>query len=202
MDGDQATGQVGEEAAVVVPVAVILVPLPGAADVRLLQDHLVMVVVDLAAEEELHGVDDPPAADERRVDVVVQVVVDRELDHAPLAVATACRLVGHPVVGAGDLAQQIDLLGVEEALRDEVAILVEPSDLLFDHTRGGHRVYSPHQTFETEAHRGRRGRAMPFPGIAWPCSALPVGRARRGFRWKPGALPDMMYPSTRGPVFG
>ena len=89
IDGDQATGQVGEQAAVFVPVAVILVPLPGAADPRLLEDHLVVVMVDLAAQEPLHGVDDPPAADERAVDVVAQSVADREPDDAALAVAAA-----------------------------------------------------------------------------------------------------------------
>ena len=65
IDGDQATGQVGEQAAVRVPVPVILVPLPGAADSRLLEDHLVVVMVDLAAQELLHGETIAAAADER-----------------------------------------------------------------------------------------------------------------------------------------
>ena len=81
-----------------------------------------MVMVDLAAEQPLHGVDDPAAADERAVDVVVQRVADGEPDDAALAVAAAGGLLLELVVGPGDPAEQPDLLGVEEPLDDQVAV--------------------------------------------------------------------------------
>ena len=37
-----------------------------------------VIVIDLAAEQPFHGVDDPAAADERAVDVVAQLVADRQ----------------------------------------------------------------------------------------------------------------------------
>jgi hypothetical protein len=58
--GDEAACHVRQQAAVVVPVAVILVPLPGSPDERLLKHHLGVVVVDLPAQELLHSVDDAP----------------------------------------------------------------------------------------------------------------------------------------------
>ena len=70
-------------------------------------------------------VDDPPAADEGRVDVVAEGIFDRQPDGAAGAVAAAGGLLLESLVGASDPAQQVDLLGVEEARGDQVAVGVE-----------------------------------------------------------------------------
>src|SRR6516164_3597701 len=89
IDGDHAACQHWIEATVVVPVAVVLMPLPGAAGARLLQDHLVVIVVHLAAEQRFHGIDNSPAADECTVDVILQFIVDAELYGSALPVPPA-----------------------------------------------------------------------------------------------------------------
>ena len=68
---------VREHAAVVIPVAVVLVPLPRAADVGLLRGELRVVVVDLAAQQVLHRVDDAMAARRETVHAVARMIPRR-----------------------------------------------------------------------------------------------------------------------------
>src|SRR5690349_530064 len=74
IDGDQATRHVGKQAIVRVPVTVILMPLPRAAYERLLQHHLVMVMINLTAEHLFQRFNDTEAADEGAVNVVLELV--------------------------------------------------------------------------------------------------------------------------------
>ena len=57
VDRDRDAQQVGVQAAVLVPIAVILVPIPGAAATGTLERHFGMVVVNLAAEETRRALD-------------------------------------------------------------------------------------------------------------------------------------------------
>jgi len=84
-----------------------------------------MVVVHLAVEQPLHGVDDPAAADECAVDIVAQLVANRQPDDSAGAVATARRIARKLSIGPGDLAQQVDLNAVEKALDDQVTVALE-----------------------------------------------------------------------------
>ena len=89
IQGDEATGHAGKETAVLIPVAVILVPLPGPAHERLLEHQLRVVVIDLAAEDLLHGVHDSPRARDHAEEVVAGVVPQREPALAALGVFAA-----------------------------------------------------------------------------------------------------------------
>src|SRR3546814_14728194 len=68
-------------------VAVVLVPIPGAAGARTLHRQLRMVMVDLAAQQPLDAVDQPLAARDAAEEVVARVVPERTLGRAALAVA-------------------------------------------------------------------------------------------------------------------
>ena len=51
IDGKHAAGHVRKQTAVVVPVAIILMPRPGTANTRLLEDHLVMVMINFITQQ-------------------------------------------------------------------------------------------------------------------------------------------------------
>ena len=112
----------GTQAAVVVPVAVILMPGPGPADERLLQDHLVVVVVDLVLQQSSIAVDDTTAADDGRIDVVAQFVLDVQADGAPFAVGPAGRRGGAGGRPGRSCRSRLDLFRVEQTGRDEESI--------------------------------------------------------------------------------
>ena len=73
IDRDHDAGQIGGQVADVVPVSVVLVPLPRAADLRILHDHLRVVVPDRSAENLLHGADDSRTAGKHAVQVVSRI---------------------------------------------------------------------------------------------------------------------------------
>ncbi len=130
IDGDQATRQLREQAAVVIPVAIVLVPFPSAAGPRLFENQLVMIVIGFAAEEPLHRVDNAAAADERARDVVAERVFDGESDCTPLTIAPAGGKLIVGMLEAGDFSEQLDFLGVEQPFDDKKAVFMEPTNLL------------------------------------------------------------------------
>ena len=88
--GNHATSHVGIQAVVVlVPVSVVLVPLPGATNVRLLHYYLVVEVINLVAEQFLRRADDAFAAHTGAVDIVVELIPNSQFTDAALAVASA-----------------------------------------------------------------------------------------------------------------
>ena len=120
----------GKQAAVVVPVAIVLVPFPSAAGPRLLENHLVMIVIHFAAEEPLHRIDNAAAADEGARDVVAERRFGRQADRTPLTIAPAG---GKLIVGmprAGDFSEQIDFRGVEQPIDEKKPVFMEPANLV------------------------------------------------------------------------
>ena len=89
-----------------------------------------MVVINLAVQQKLHRFDDPSAAHECAVDVVLERIADRKADHAPVAVATAGGYFGELAIGPGDLAEQVDLLNIKKTLDDQEAVAVKLLALL------------------------------------------------------------------------
>ena len=131
VDGDVAARHVWEKAAVVVPVAVILVPLPGAADPGLLHHHLVVVEIDLVAHQPLDRIHDPAAVAEPVVDILaLRVGSEPELGRASFRVCYGMDLRVLLLVGPADLQQQLHLLGIEQAGDHQVPILLELRDLV------------------------------------------------------------------------
>jgi hypothetical protein len=81
-----------------------------------------MVVVDLAAEELFHGVDDSPRAGDDAEQVVARIVPEREPAFAALGVLAAIGVVVEGLVGLGRGDQQSRLLGIQEAGDDQEAL--------------------------------------------------------------------------------
>ena len=100
----------GVQHAVLVPVAVVLVPRPRAADLRVLQDHLRVVVVHLAAEQLLAAPHHPLAAGEHAVDAVAGVVPERQPHDAALAVGAAEGALVEFVVLLRGAVEEVDFL--------------------------------------------------------------------------------------------
>src|SRR5262249_54840931 len=111
---------------------------PGAADLRVLHDHLGVVVVHLAAEQLLGGAHHPRAAGEHAVNAVAGVVPQRQPHLAVLAVGPAERPAVELVVLLGGAAEQVDLLGVEETRDQDVTVLVIAGGLLVGQNAWGH----------------------------------------------------------------
>jgi hypothetical protein len=112
------------------------VPRPGAADLRVLEDHLRVVVVHLAAQQRLAAADQPLAAGEHAVHAVARVVPQRQPHHAALAVGPAERAAVELVVLLRGPAQEVDFFGVEEALRQNGAGVVVLTGLRCGEGRG------------------------------------------------------------------
>src|SRR5262249_46011609 len=69
-----------------------------------------------------HRVDDPPAADDGAVDVVVELILDDEPNGSSFAVSAAGRLELHLPIGAGDRPEEIDLLGIKQTFDEKEAV--------------------------------------------------------------------------------
>ena len=135
---DVATGHIGIQRLVVVPVAVVLVPLPGSADAGFLDHHLVMVQVDLVAHEPFHRVDHPPAVADSVVDVLaVRVRRQPQLAFAALGVLGCAYERGLLPVGTTHTEQEFHFLLVIEAFHHQVAVFPEPSFMFFRESEHG-----------------------------------------------------------------
>ena len=129
IDSDHATGQKGREAPVVVPVTVILMPGPSPAHEGLFEDHLVVIVINFALKQSFDCLDDPPAADDSAVNVVMQFILDDEANRPPFAVDAAGGFVLHLSIGPRNRLEQVDLFGVKQLLDDEEPIGMKPGNL-------------------------------------------------------------------------
>src|SRR3569832_317187 len=69
IDCYQTTRHVREKTTIRIPVAIVLMPLPRATDERLLQHHLVMIMIDLSAQQLFKRFNDTQAADERTINI-------------------------------------------------------------------------------------------------------------------------------------
>src|SRR5690349_18344578 len=91
IDGYQTTRHVWEKTLVRIPVTVVLVPFPRAAHERLLQHHLVVIMIDLSAEQLFQRFDDTQATHECAVYVVFKNIREPQLARAGMGIATLQR---------------------------------------------------------------------------------------------------------------
>ena len=139
VQGHHAAHEMREQAAVVVPVAVVLVPLPGAAAGGILGRELRLEVIDGTAEQRLGGIHHALAARREPVDAVTRAVPERNLGRTALAVRAIQYVVAHGGILLHGPPQQLGLLGVEHAARIDESIA----------TVGGKRIraqYARHGT--------------------------------------------------------
>ena len=134
VDGDDGVEHVGKEDSVLVPVAEILMPAEASPAARRLHVQGVVVVVDLAAEQQLGRFDQPRAACDR-AEQIVSRPLPHDLDDAvfglPLALGRAEGLLPvDDVLSQGCIldqrtADETDLFVVEAVAFDEEAVFQE-----------------------------------------------------------------------------
>src|SRR5690606_9243349 len=89
IDRDARAHEERSKDAVLIPVAVVLVPGPRPAHARILHDHLRVIVIDLAFEDRLRRADELLAPREHPIDPLAGMVPERETDGAALTVGLA-----------------------------------------------------------------------------------------------------------------
>src|SRR5215468_11305874 len=98
-------------------------PGPGAAGLRIFHDHLRMVVINLAIQNPLGGVDDGFAAGEHPIDGITGVVPKGKADNIAAAVVPSERVVVKGFVLLGGTPKQIDFLRIEHLTYQHVTFL-------------------------------------------------------------------------------
>lgn len=130
----------GEDAVVVVPVAVVLVPFPGAADQGLLRGELGLEVIDRAAEQRLHRVHHPDAAGGHAVNAVAGAVPEGDAGGGALRVQSIEQVGGDFWVLLHGGAEQFGLGRVEHGADDDEAVGAELRELRGGE-KGGHGAF-------------------------------------------------------------
>lgn len=133
---DHDAAHVRIHAAVVVPVAVVLVPFPGAAVVGLLGREFGVVVVDLAAEHVFHRVDHAVGAGGQAVDAVAGVIPQGHAGGFAFGVLAVVQAGAQGRVLLHGVAHQGNLFGVEQRSDDHVAVALVPCALLRGESTG------------------------------------------------------------------
>src|SRR5262249_3055216 len=119
-------------------------PGPGAAGLRIFHDHLRMVVINLAIENPLGGVDDGFAAREHAVDGVTGVVPKGKADDLAATVVPSERVVVKGFVLFRGTPKQVDFLRIEHATNERVAFLPVFSESIWSDGAAGHKRSSMH----------------------------------------------------------
>src|ERR1700726_1212459 len=114
-------------------------PGPCAASLRIFHDHLRMVVIYLAVENPLCGVDDGFAAREHPVDGVTRVVPKGKADNLAPAVVPAEGVVVKGLILLGGTTKQVDFLRIEHAADECVAFLPVFSESIWGDGAAGHK---------------------------------------------------------------
>src|SRR5262245_5792368 len=114
-------------------------PGPGAAGLRIFHDHLRMVVINLAVENPLGGVNDGLAAREHAVDSVTGVVPKGKADNLAAAVVTPEGVVVKGFVLLGGTPKQVDFPRIEHVPDERVAFLPVFSESIWSDGTAGHK---------------------------------------------------------------
>src|ERR1700730_17373810 len=114
-------------------------PGPGAAGLRIFHDHLRMVVINLAVENPLGGVNDGLAAREHAVDGVTGVVPKGKGDNLAAPVIPAEGVVVQGLIMLRGTPKQVDFLRAEHAADMCVAFLSVFSESIWSDGAAGHK---------------------------------------------------------------
>jgi hypothetical protein len=110
IDRDHHAAEIRKEDAILIPIAVVLMPGPGPTGAGVLQDHLGVVMIDLATDELLDRVNDTAAAGHHAVDPLARMIPEGKAHLVALAiVARHCGMV-ESMVGAGGRAESCDFV--------------------------------------------------------------------------------------------
>src|SRR4030088_1620955 len=114
-------------------------PGPGAAGLRIFHDHLRMVVINLAVENPLGGVDDGFAARKHAVDGVTGVVPKGKADNLAAAVVPSEGVVVKGLILLRGTPKQVDFLRIEHAADECIAFLPVFSESIWSDGTAGHK---------------------------------------------------------------
>src|SRR5260221_9188550 len=123
IDSDERAAEIGCKDAILIPVTVVLMPGPGATGLRIFHYHLRMVVINLAVENPLGGVDDGFAARKHAVDGVTGVVPKGKADNLAAAVVPSEGVVVKGLILLRRTPKQVDFLRIEHAADGRIAYL-------------------------------------------------------------------------------
>src|SRR5258707_4603703 len=137
-------------------------PGPGAAGLRIFHDHLRMVVINLAVENPLGGVDDGFAAREHAVDGVTGVVPKGKADNIAAAVVPSEGVVVKGLILLRGTPKQVDFLRIEHAADECVAFLPVFSQSIWSDGAARHNRSS----YFGVSHRVQARTRTAFPALA------------------------------------
>src|ERR1700730_1700133 len=139
IDSNGCAAEIGRKDAILIPVTVVLMPGPGAAGLRIFHDHLRMVVINLAVENPLGGVDDGFAARKHAVDGVTGVVSKGKADNLTAAVVPSEGVVVKGLILLRGNPKQVDFLRIEHAADECIAFLPVFSESIWSDGTAGHK---------------------------------------------------------------
>src|SRR6267378_345135 len=99
INGDEGRGHIWKQAAILIPVTVVLMPGPRAAGERLLDAHLGVVMVNLIAQELLHRINQPMAARHRAIEVFTSLVPKNKFCRAAFPIFEIIRAIFESSIG-------------------------------------------------------------------------------------------------------
>src|ERR1700732_5350594 len=114
-------------------------PGPGAAGLRIFHDHLRMVVINLAVENPLGGVDDGFAARKHAVDGVTGVVPKGKTDNLAAAVVPSEGVVVKGLILLRGTPKHVDFPRIEHAQYERVSFFPVFSESIWRDGAAGHK---------------------------------------------------------------
>src|SRR5208337_2555351 len=125
--GDKSAREQRGQNSVLVPVAIVLVPCPCAANLRVFHDHFRMVVVHLTAQQLFRRVDEGLTSREHPIQCVAGMVPEREANSPAFSVSSVKgMLIEFPILPGGT-PQQADFIFIEHSShQDKPVSLVFP----------------------------------------------------------------------------
>src|ERR1700757_1540922 len=147
IDSYERAAEIGCKDAILIPITVVLMPGPGATGLRIFHYHLRMIVINLALENALGGVDDGFAARKHAVDGVTGLVPKGKANNLASAVVPPEGMVVEGLILLCGAPQQVDFLRIEHAADECVALSPVFRELVCRDGAAGHNRRLLFQSF-------------------------------------------------------
>src|ERR1700757_4223204 len=138
IDSNERAAEIGCKDPILIPITVVLMPGPGATGLRIFHYHLRMIVINLALENPLGGVDDGFAARKHAVDRVTGLVPKGKANNLAAAVAPPEGVVIKGFILFRRTPEQADFLRIEHPADECVALFPVFSELVCSDGAAGH----------------------------------------------------------------
>jgi len=125
VERDHAAREPRKETAIVIPIAIILMPLPRAADIRLLGGQLRLEVVDRTAEHGLHRIDHALATRGEAINAVAGAGPQGDARRGTLRIGAIDHVIADRRIIFHRREEQVDFLAVVHATdNDETVAMI------------------------------------------------------------------------------